>query len=279
MRAAIAAFLLCALPAGAAAQDVMVMGIGGDAPADAARAAREAVALALQQDGLRLLPEADLAMRVPPSRLAECQASACAWAVARELGVSMVAAVTTWATDGRPSSLTVSLIVGEDRTYTATEEVRDGNLLAAGRAAVTAAQTARGRALIIEGSSAPDTDVETPEVAEVEGADPGTTTTSPLHAERPLEQWILPSILGVVGLGLVGLGVYAMLDQQCDQRGGSGVCLRGTDPNYGLGATMTVLGGLSLVGAIVWIIVGGTPASQGAIDVVVLDGRPVGVRF
>lgn len=277
MRALIAC-VLCLIPAAAGAQDVMVLSLGGDAPDDVAAQARAAVAVALQQDGLSLLPEADLAMRVPPSRLAECHASACAWGIAAELGVSMAAGVATWATEGQPASIAVSLIVGADRAYTASANVTGGNLLAAARAAVTEAQNARGRALIIEGTAAPTAVVETPEEAEIDPSQQG-TAADPLHAERPLEEWILPSILGVVGLGLVGLSVYAMLDEICDQRGASGVCLRGSDPNYGLGVVTAVLGGLSLVGAIVWLVVGGTPASQGDINVVFLDARGVGVRF
>lgn len=278
MRALIAACLLCALPAGAAAQDVMVLSLGGDAPDDVAAQARSAVAIALQQDGMSLLSEADLSMRVPPARLAECHATACAWAISAELGVSMVAGVTTWATEGHAASVTVSLIVGAERAYTASANVTGDNLLAAARAAVTEAQNARGRALIIEGTAAPDSDVETPDEAAIDESQQGEPGTDALHAERPLEQWILPSILGVVGLGLVGLSVYAMLDQDCQQRGASGVCLRGSDPNYGLGVTMAVVGALSLVGAVIWLIVGGTPASQGDIDVV-MDARGVGVRF
>lgn len=277
MRAVIAALLLCALPAAADAQDAMVLSLGGDAPEEVAAQARSAVAIALQQDGLSLLSEADLAMRVPPSRLAECHATACAWAISVDLGVSMVAGVTTWATEGHAASVTVSLIVGTERAYTASANVTGDNLAAA-RAAVTEAQNARGRALIIEGTATPDTHVETPDEAEIDESQQGTATDA-LHAERPLEEWILPSILGVVGLGLVGLSVYAMLDQDCQQFGATtGDCLRGSDPNYGLGVTMAVVGALSLVGAVVWLVVGGTPASQGDIDVV-MDARGVGVRF
>ncbi|MBX3268726.1 MAG: hypothetical protein KF729_00610 [Sandaracinaceae bacterium] len=276
----IAAWLLCALPVEAAAQDVVVVSLGGDAPAEAAREAREAVAAALVEDELAVLPDADLGLRVPPSRLAQCRASACAYAIGRELGVSMVAAVAAWMTDAQVSSLTVSLIVAPDRSFTATEEVGEAGLVAAARAAVIAAQSSRARAVVLEGSTRPRARVETPEVAELGEAatTPEGTVESPLHADRALEEWILPSLLGAVGLGLIGLGVYALLDRICEAEGRSGECLRGTDPNYGAGGTLTVLGGLAIVGAAIWLVVGGTPASQGNIDVVVGPGG-VGVRF
>ncbi|MCB9593060.1 MAG: hypothetical protein H6719_10035 [Sandaracinaceae bacterium] len=285
MRSLLLALVILFAPLGAAAQDVVVLSLGGDAPAATAREAREATAAALQEDGLEVLPDADLGLRMPPSRLAACQRSACAWTIGRELEVSMVAAVATWMTDGQPSSITVSLIVGPDRSHTATEELGDRTLTVAAREAVTAAQAARGRALIIEGTTRPEQNVETPELPAVTEDGQSTTqgdteprTDDPLHAERSLEEWILPSVLGVVGLGLIGASVYAMLDVQCDAYGGSGVCLRGTEPNYGLGVVMAALGGLSLVGALVWLIIGGTPSSQGQINMV-LGPQGVGARF
>ena len=278
-RVALTLLLLVVAPDIGAAQDVVVMSLGGDAPTAIARQAREAVAAALTEDGLEVLPDADLGLRVSPARLAECQQTACAYAIGRELGVSMVAAVATWTADGEASSLTISLIVGPTRSHTATEEVTDAGLLAAARAAVTAAQSSRRRALIIEGSSSPVPHAETSS---------GFSTTSPgeeppgqpsvLQAERSLEEWILPSLLGVVGLALVGTAVYAMLGESCDQFGSSGVCLRGTRPNYGLGVTFAIVGGLSIAGALLWLIVGGEPTPMEDIDVVFgRDG--VGVRF
>ena len=277
-RVALSLLLLITSPAVGAAQDVVVMSLGGDAPAPIARQAREAVAAALTEDGLEVLPDADLGLRVSPSRLAGCQQSACAFAIGRELGVSMVAAVATWAAEGEASSITISLIVGPTRSHTATEEVTDGGLRAAARAAVTAAQSSRRRALIIEGSSSPSVHAETPRSSSTGPGEEPAALPSVLQAERSLEEWILPSLLGVVGLALVGAAVYAMLGETCDQLGSSGVCLRGTRPNYGLGVTFAIVGGLSIAGALLWLIVGGQPTPMEDIDVVFgRDG--VGVRF
>src|SRR5690606_10887265 len=72
--AALALVLAAAAPAAAqeAQHDVVVLSVGGDAPEDAAREVRQAVAAALEADGLRVLPEAELALRVPPGRLHGC---------------------------------------------------------------------------------------------------------------------------------------------------------------------------------------------------------------
>jgi len=280
MRVALIAVLLVALaPAAARAQDVVVLSLGGDAPAGVAREAREGVAAAIAAGGDSVVPDADLALQVPPARLAECRASACAFAIGREIGASMVAAVATWMTDGEASSLTVSLIVGPDRSHTATEEVGEAGLAAAAAAAVEAAQASRRRALLIEGSSRPEPEaVETPDRPEIAPEHGGDSSGSPLHNERSLEEWILPSLLGVMGLGLVGVSVYAMLDSTCDVRGREGTCLAGSNPNYGLGVTMAVIGGLSIAGAILWLIVGGDAPQMESIDVVMGPGG-VGARF
>jgi len=280
MRVASIALLLIALgPATAGAQDVVVLSLGGDAPSAVAREAREAVAAAIAAGGDSVMPDADLALQVPPARLAECRASACAYGISREVGASMVAAVATWMTDGAPSSLTVSLIVGPDRSHTATEEVGEAGLAAAARGAVEAAQASRRRALLIEGTSTPEPEaVETPDRPEIDPALGGERDDSPLHSERSLEEWILPSLLGVMGLGLIGVSVYAMLDASCDVRGASGVCLAGSEPNYGLGVTFAVVGGLSIAGALLWLIMGGQPPQMEDIDVVTGPGGGA-VRF
>ncbi len=279
MRTVLSIILLSALPASAGAQDVVVMSLGGDAPPAAAREAREAIAASLASDGLEVLPDADLGLRIPPSRLAACASSACAFAIGREVGVSMVAAVATWMTDGQVSSLTLSLIVGPDRSHTGTEEVGETGLAAAARAAVAAAQASRRRALIIEGTSAPPVSYET---GDGDGEDSGETDPTlgadVLHSERSLEEWILPSLLGFVGLALVGTSVYAMLGETCDRLGGSGICLAGSRPNYGLGVTFAVVGSLSIVGALIWLIVGGQPGRMDPIDII-LGPDGTGARF
>lgn len=243
----------------AASHDAVVLSVGGDAPAALAREAREAVASALEAEGLRVLPEGDLALRVPPARLRGCDSAACAWRLGRELGVSMVAAVATWRGEAGAASVTVSLVVGADRAHAASEDVEEAGVAAAAARALRDAQRARQRALLVEGRAPRVSD---PEPAEDRADEP------PPRRERSLEEYVLPGILGVVGLGLVAASVYALMPEQCELPGASGVCLRGSGPNVGVGVVAAITGGLSIAGAILWLLVGGTPPTMGAIDVV-----------
>jgi hypothetical protein len=242
------------------APHVVVLSMGGDAPEAIAREAREAVAAGLAQDGMRVLSEGDVALRMPPSRLRDCSDIACAHALGLELGVATVAAVTVWMTGEAASAVTVSLIVSETRAHTASEDVRT-NLAAASSAAVRGAQQARSRALLVEGSVDPERAVREAEERAV--------IPPPEAQERPIEQYVLPTIMGALGLVFVGTSVYALMDEQCSLRGASGVCLRGDRPNIGLGAILAVVGGLAVAGAIVWLVLGGQPQAGGAVDVVV----------
>lgn len=242
---------------------VVVLSVGGDAPEAVAREVREAVAAALVEDGLRVMPEGDLALRFPPSRLRGCDSAACAWALGRELGVSMVAAVATWQREGRAASITVSLVVGERRAHAASEDLGERTIAQAAALAVRGAQDVRARALIVEGSAGAE-----PESAEDE-RDSNAPVVEELRArERSLEEYVLPGVLGAVGLALAASAVYALMPEDCALVGASGVCLRGDAPNIGLGVVFAITGGLSIAGAIIWLIVGGIPASMGRIDVV-----------
>lgn len=260
-------FALLAAPAWAQeaapsdAPHVIVVSVGGDAPEPLAREAREVVTAALERDGMRVMSEGDIALRVPPSRMRACDAIACAHALGVELGVATVAAVAVWMSGEAPGSVTVSLIVSETRAHTASEDVGEGGLAAAASAAVTGAQQARSRALLVEGS----VDVET----SVREAEQRATPPAPPPAERPVEQYVLPAIMGGVGLVLAAVSVYAYIGEQCFDRGPSGVCLRGDRPNIGLGAIMTTVGGLMIGGAIVWLVFGGEAQAGGPIDIVV----------
>lgn len=252
-------------PGGDERFDAVVLSVGGDAPEAVAREAREAVAATLEGDGLRVYPEGELALRMPPARLRGCDSIACAYRLGRELGVSMVAAVATWSSDGAPSSVTVSLVVAERRAHAATEELGGRTLREAAAAAARGAQDARGRALLVEGSTGAASATEHAGDARETGA---TEIEPEAPRERPLEEYVLPTILGVVGLGLVAASVYALMPEQCELRGPSGACLRGHGPNVGLGAVFAVTGGLAVAGAILWLIVGGSPPTMGRIDVV-----------
>jgi hypothetical protein len=280
----VAILVLCAAAPAAAqnaedAYHVVVLSVGGDAPEALAREVREAVAVALAADGLRVLPEADVALRVPPSRLRGCSSTACAWELGRELGVSMVAAVATWHTDGRADSITVSLVVGRDRAHAASADSGRRSIAATAAAAVRGAQDARARAMNVERSAASAPSER--ESAASEGADgergaiEPTTGSAPAERApvardrgRSLEEWVLPGILGAVGLAFAAGAVYALMPEECELSGPSGACLRGSAPNVGLGVLLAVTGGLSVAGAIVWAIVGGMPAEMGRIDVV-----------
>lgn len=265
MRPALLSLLLAA-PAAAqendAAPHVVVMSIGGDAPEAVAREAREAVAAALEGDGMRVLSEGDVVLRVNPARLAECRAIACAHAIGRELGVATVAAVAIWMEGERPASIAVSLIVAETRAHTAREELGARTIADAAAAAVRGSQDARARALLVEGSADPETAVEEAEQRAIPPPEP--------PRERSIEEYVLPAIMGAFGLALGGIAIYALLDENCERRAPSGLCLRGDRPNIGLGALTAILGGLSIAGGIVWLILGGRPPpSSGTIDVVI----------
>ncbi len=253
-----------------AGPEVAVLSVGGDAPTGQAREAREAVAAALSAEGLRVLPEGDLSLRVPPSRLTGCDSARCAFELGRELGVPMVAAVATWQGADGPASLTVSLVVGPERAHAASEDVGEGGLPAAARRALRSAQRAQERALLVEGVG---TRVEQDDEPETLRPDEELAPR-----DRSVEEYVLPTILGVVGLALAAGAVYALLPEQCDVVGElSGVCLRGNAPNIGLGVVMAVTGGLSIAGSILWLVVGGSPPNMGSIDVVVgPDGGGLG---
>lgn len=250
-----------AQPATEAGAELVVLSLGGDAPDETARRAREAVAAALQAEGTRVLPDAEVGMRISPARLDECATVACAHAIARELEVPMAATVTVWMNGEDLRSVHVGLVLGPGRSHSGSADVADGDLEAAAREAVRAARAAQQRSLVVEG----------PAVAtepEPEESEQTTAPASPLQAERSLEEWILPSLLGVVGLALVGMSVYALLEEQCDLRGPSGTCLRGSAPNVGVGVTFAITGSLAIAGAIIWLVIGGQPPEMGDIDVV-----------
>lgn len=264
--AVLALLVACAAPAAAqevAQHDVVVLSVGGDAPESLAREARESVAAVLVHDGMRIFPEAELALRMPPSRLRACDSIACAWSIARELGVSMVAAVTTWQQDGRADSVSVSLIVGE-QTYTATEELEERTLAEAAALAARGAQNARARAFYPEATALERSETSTADDGDAPSVEPEESEAP----QRSLEEYVLPGILGVVGLALSAGAVYALMPEECTLMGPSGVCLQGHGPNVGLGTVFAITGGLSVAGAIVWLLVGGKPTPMGRIDVV-----------
>jgi hypothetical protein len=229
---AVLASLLPATPASAQspAWRTAVLPIGGDGDASPSLSA---VTTVLAEADLGPLAPEDLALRISPTRLAECRAVDCARELGRGAGANLVAAVAAFE-DG---SLAVSLLPPGEAAFVGRSQPR-GSLDAQARVAV-------GRALERWRAAA-----EPPGEAEAPG--------------RSLESIVLPVVLGVVGLGLGALAVYALLDETCELRAMSGLCLRGERPNGVLGVTFSVLAVLSVAGAVVWFLAGGeTPEGAG----------------
>nr|MDQ3037303.1 hypothetical protein [Myxococcota bacterium] len=224
-------------------------------------------------------------------------------AVAFELEARMIVGVAVWmgapAQDAAapdttapesaaPESVALSLMIGA-RTFSATREVGEGGVAAAAQGAMHDVRAQQTRAMLVEGPAAesePTGEAPAEDAAATDGAaataTPATTatTTAPVDA-TPAFDVIGPTMLGAFGAAGLGLGVYSVLDGTCEQRGAvTGVCLRGEDPNLGVGITLMVAGTLALAGAIVWLATGAAViADQPRIDMVLgPEGGAVSVR-
>ncbi|UJR80178.1 Hypothetical protein I5071_22220 [Sandaracinus amylolyticus] len=273
-----------ALPARASAADAIVLSIGGDAPEATAREARDAVTSALSADGVAVVPEAEIALRVPPARLRAMTSLSDARALAFELEARVIVGVAVWMrAEGEASvadSVVVSALAGS-RSYSATRSIGEAGLAAAATEATRDVRQQQTRAVLIEGagldgaSSTPtstSTSTSTDEdavVGPVGGNVRGDTT--------PGFDFIGPTMLAAFGAAGIGLGVYALLDGTCENRAPSGTCLRGEDPNVPVGVTLTVAGILALGGGIVWFVTGAFVADTARIDLVLGPGN-VGLR-
>lgn len=271
------------LPARAA--DAVVLSIGGDAPESVAERARAAAEAALVSDGASVVPAGEVALRIAPSRLREIGSLAEARSVAFDLEARMVVGVAVWMSgegeSAAPDSVVVSLLVGS-RTFSATQALGGGEIEAGARLAMEDVRGQQARALMIEGPGFEAAPEATPESGS-DGETPAASGSPPAPAaDQTLGFDVIgPTMLGAFGAAGVGLGVYALMDSICTQRGPlTGVCLRGEDPNPSVGVTLTVAGALALAGAVIWFVTGATiSADQPRIDVVMgPEGGSLAVR-
>lgn len=277
-------------PARAHAADALVLSIGGDAPDELAREAREAAIAALTADGVAVVPEAEVALRVPPARLRALASLQDARVLAFELEARVIVGVAVWMREGSeppaPDSVVVSLLAGA-RSFSATRAISEAGLAAAAGEAMRDVRQQQTRAMVIEGAGLgseepapePDDDDEEDEDAAA-GAGGGTSAPStPRGDQTPGFDIVGPTMLGAFGAAGIGLGVYAVLDGTCELRGASGICLRGEDPNVPLGVTFTIAGALALAGAVVWFVTGATVVDTTPIDIVLgPDGGMISTR-
>lgn len=258
---AVAACFFSSFPAQAA--DAVVLSIGGNAPESVAEQARAAAEAALLSDGAVVVPSAEVALRIAPSRLRAIASLADARSVAFDLEARMVVGVAVWMGGEGAESVVVSMLVGS-RTFSATREIAQADLEASVASAMTDVRGQQTRALMVEG---PGADAEpAPEPAIL-----ARTTPEPPAADQTMGFDIIgPTMLGAFGAAGIGLGVYALMDGVCQARGPvTGICLRGEDPNPSVGVTLTVAGTLALAGAVIWFVTGATISSdQPRIDVV-----------
>lgn len=257
-----------------------VAALGGDAPEALSAEACDAVRATLAAEGFDVVDPADVAAAIAPDRLAAARRLDDLRPIGTELGATAIATVAVWTSDGAASSVIVSIAPGE-RTFSATEEV-SGSLGESARDAVRAALVRQRDALLVGGGTTVRHDTES--------APRATTppTTPPAQDDGIIQNGQLfgivgPGLLAALGAAGIGGGIYASLDETCDQRTPMGVCLRGERPNYALGIVFIGAGALALAGAIVWWVLGAetNEASAGPrIDIAVLPegGGYVGGR-
>ncbi len=263
-------------PGRAHAHDAVVVVIG-EAFADEARVA---VTEALVADGVDVMPHDELTRQVAASRLASIREASAVRALAFELEARMAVQVSVALREEvdppEASTIEVSILVGR-RTFAITEVVGGEGLAAAARAAVASARAAQTHAMIVEGS---DPARETRREASEEGASaPSTGGGGTRSGGDDIFDIAGPTALGAVGAGGIGLGAWGLLDATCDQRGPSGACLRGENPNVPVGVILIVTGTLAITAALIWFITGATAMEAAPVDVVIgPEGGEVRVR-
>ena len=140
---AVLLFAVCPLQALAQTCAMLPPGSPADGPpppADAQRAAVDAVTRTLTDDGVTVIGTADAQRRMVGETFAECNALDCGGQVARSLGVDYVVLVTVWAPRGTPTSVVVTLIGATDSA--AGDAPVEGDV---GAATLSALTTARQR--------------------------------------------------------------------------------------------------------------------------------------
>lgn len=260
----------------AAVDRYLVAPLGGDAPEALSAEACDAVRATLAAEGFGVVDPADVAT-ISPARFEGARRLDDLRPIATELGATGIATVAVWTSDGAASSVIVSIAPGE-RSFSATEAVTT-SLAESARDAVRAALARQRDAILVGGGSTRAHDTTT------RPADP----TPPAASNGVIQNGQLfgvigPAFLAAVGAAGIGGGIYASIDEMCDQRNPiTHVCVSGTRPNYALGVIFIAAGTLALAGAIVWWILGSDSeevSSGPRIDVVMLPegGGYVGTR-
>ena len=249
---------------------------------------KAAAITALTTDGVAVVPEAELALRVPPARLRAMTSLEDARVLAFELEARVIVGVAVWMrADADPpaaESVAVSVLAGA-RSFSATRAVADGGVAAAAGEAMRDVRQQQTRAMLIEGAGmgsgepAAPAEPEEDDQEEDDQETPAPPPPAPPGDRTPGFDIVGPTMLGAFGAAGIGLGVYAVLDGTCELRGASGICLRGDDPNVPLGVTFTIAGALALAGAVVWFVTGSTVVDTTPIDIVLgPDGGTVSAR-
>ncbi len=272
-----------ALPA-PPAWGALVLSFGGDATEAMNAEARDGATAGLLAQGFTVLAEAEVTARVAPSRIRDASSIDQLRAIAVELGVESVVTVAVWTSGGAADSVIVSVAPARSvegdavRSYSGNQSVGEAGLGEAARLAALGALERRTRAAMLGGGSGHAT------VSAGEG-DPGDEEEdAPVEddpwAEAPRgESSDFESLFGIIGPGLllalggagIGLGVYALLDENCTTRATmSGDCLIGDAPNIGVGVLLLIGGVLAAGGAAAWWITGATAQPQPRIEGITL---------
>jgi hypothetical protein len=265
----------------------VVLSFGGDGEAVMNAEARDGVTAGLVAEGFSVLDEAEVSARIPPARLREAASIDALRAIAVELGAESLATVAVWTSDGAADSIVVSLAPATGgRSFSATEAVEAAGVGAAAQGALRGALRRRTRAAMLEGgtgSVATETEavLVAEEAARVDEGDPWAE-------DDPRADGGPESLFGIIGPGLllaiggagIGLGIYAVLGENCTQRAPlSGDCLRGDAPNTAVGILLVVGGVISAAGSAVWWVTGAATTSEPPVDGVVWnDGGMLRVR-
>ncbi len=279
---------LWTLSAHAAAQDLLVVAVGGDASEPLREPVIEAVARRFAADGFDVVDPVELAHRFPASRLAPPSTSE-AGRLAAELGVPRVACVSVWMEAGAVHELSLSLhalaggrsVSHELASGVVTPEASVEGVIDA--MVVEVLERARARALLDPGTvtsapSAPSSSVSAssgssdgaPPVSEglrmpiVDGSSSASTRRASGEAE-PLFGFIGPTLLAALGAAGIGLGIWASLDSTCDRYNADrSVCLRGEQQNLAAGIPLMLGGAVALAGAIAWWVIGADAPVDGS---------------
>ncbi len=88
------------------------------------------------------------------------------------------------------------------------------------------------------------------------------SVATPDNTWSTLGRYAGPIVLGVSALGVIAVGIHALLPSTCAFRAGDGLCLRGEDANVQAGAALLVSAGVLAVGAVLWMFLIDAPAQE-----------------